>query len=164
VVWDQPILMPDSPMKTNTDMRLVIPEFANLFAEIDELYSAACRFTRDVQANERAEAHAVHAGKVCEIEHYSLGAGDELPDFVVEGFADACQQTSVASHDGSVARKVNFKGKHARGCFVSHWTPPLLEFLGAGNRYQVILAYQVRWRRDLDRGHTNSIASERCEG
>lgn len=39
-------------------------EFANLFAEIDELNSAACRFTGDVEAHERAEAHAVHAGKV----------------------------------------------------------------------------------------------------
>lgn len=84
-------------------------EVTNLFADIDELEGAACRFGGDVEADERAETHAVHAGEVGQVEDDSFRAGDELADVGVEIVADSGDQFAVAFHYDGVADAFGFQ-------------------------------------------------------
>jgi len=46
---------------------------ANLFAKMHQFQVAANRAGRHVQTNQRAEARAVHVGKLFKVQHDSLG-------------------------------------------------------------------------------------------
>lgn len=77
-------------------------EFFDSFAEVDEVELAARGFGRGVEADEGAQAHAVHIGEVAEIEDDTFGAGDEWADAGGEDVGDAVDQCPVAADDDEV--------------------------------------------------------------
>src|SRR5580704_8777070 len=73
-------------------------EFADLFAEIDELDAGASGFCRGIEADKRSEAHAVDRSEVGEIENDALVIGNEGMDFCIEFVADPRVESAVAMH------------------------------------------------------------------
>jgi hypothetical protein len=55
-------------------------EVSDFFADVAEFEFAAVFAGGDVEANECAEAHAVHVGEVCEVEDKALVGGKQLGD------------------------------------------------------------------------------------
>lgn len=84
-------------------------EFADAFAEVDELEGAAGGPGRGVEADESAEAHAVHVGHVAEVEDELFDFGEELLDRVVELIGDAGDQPALAKDGGGGAGLLNLQ-------------------------------------------------------
>ncbi len=64
-------------MIVKNDIRLVIPsKLPDSFAEVDKLQIAARRARRNVQPDQRAEAHAVHVGQIGQVEDNAFGSGE----------------------------------------------------------------------------------------
>jgi hypothetical protein len=76
---------------------------SNLFANVHKLQAAACGSSRDVEANQRADAHAIHAGEVGQVEHDAFGIGEQLFDLVIENIVRIRHQPAMASHNDGVA-------------------------------------------------------------
>jgi hypothetical protein len=76
---------------------------SNLFANIHKFQAAACGSRRDVEANQRADAHAVHAGEVGEVEHDAFGIREQLFDLGIENIVRIRHQPAMASHNDGVA-------------------------------------------------------------
>ena len=59
-------------------------ELANPLANVEELHLASCGAGRGVKTDEGAEAHAVHAGDIRQVQHDSFGGWDDWADLGVE--------------------------------------------------------------------------------
>ena len=86
-------------------------EFPYAFANFEELQLAASRFGRRVEADEGAEAHAVHEGEIGQVQHDSFGDRNHRAHVVVENIGQTGDQLPVASHDGQVVFTLNLKGE-----------------------------------------------------
>src|SRR3984893_4256681 len=95
-------------------------EFANALAHMEELHLASCGARRGVEADEGAEAHAVHAGDIGKIEHDSFAAWDDGADFGVEDVGQLGDQLSMAMDDDHFVGTFKIKGEAGRSWFVGH--------------------------------------------
>ena len=86
-------------------------EVADGFPHIGDFKRAACRFSVDVESNQRAEAAAIHVCEVLEVKNDSLGAGQQLADLDVELLVDSGDQTARAVDHDQVIVVVAFNGE-----------------------------------------------------
>ena len=151
----QPILMPCSPMTANTPMRFVTPRSCRTcLPKIDKFQTAARRAGRNLEANQRAQAHAVYADKIGQVEHDSLAIREKPADPVIENIVHARHQLTVAMDHGRGTGADNFKRKCTHNCFVRH-RHHLVGPAGLGwKRYRLILAYRGGGLKPLIRPQT----------
>ncbi len=95
-------------------------ELANPLANVEELHLASGGAGRGVKTDEGAEAHAVHAGDIRQVQHDSFGGWDDWADLGVEDVRQLRDQLSVASHDCQVVGMFDFEGEAGRSWFVRH--------------------------------------------
>jgi hypothetical protein len=79
----------------------------NRLPNVEELQRAACRFCGNVQADQRAQARAVHVSQIREVQHDSFRARNQPADFQVEAVAHARHQAAGASHCDAVTGSVH---------------------------------------------------------
>src|SRR5262249_44176050 len=85
-------------------------EDANLFAQVHELEIAACGTGGDVEPSESAEAHAVHANEIGQVEDDALVVQQRL-DLAVEDVTDTGHEFAVASYDDGAGIVVDVQGE-----------------------------------------------------
>src|ERR1700730_15585588 len=95
-------------------------EFANALAHVEELHLASCGARRGVKADEGAEAHAVHAGDIRQIEHDPFAARDDGADLGVEDVGQLGDQLSMAMDDDHFVGTFKVKGEAGRSWFLGH--------------------------------------------
>jgi hypothetical protein len=93
-------------------------EVSNFFADVAEFEFAAVFAGGDVEADECAEAHAVHVGEVCEVEDKALVGGKQLGDGSVKELGGTRQQFAVTAYDGGAAVVFDLEreGRRGGGC------------------------------------------------
>jgi hypothetical protein len=112
-------------------------ELANALANVEELHLASCGASRGVEADEGAEAHAVHAGNIRQVEHDSFGAWDQWANLGVEDVGHLGDHLSVAPHDGHCVFSFYIEGQAGASWFVRHKAlsrRSSVKWLGMGSR------------------------------
>ena len=112
-------------------------EFAYALAHVEELHLASCGSSRSVEADEGAEAHAVHAGYIGQIEHDSFAAWDDGSDLGVKDVGQLGDQLSMAMDDDHFIRTFKVEGEAGRSWFVGHrlsLIPKRCDMAGSGSR------------------------------
>lgn len=117
----------------------------DLSAEIDQYKFAACRAGGDVEANQCAEAHAVHVGKVGQVERDSFVIREQLPDLGIENVLDTRYQPAFASHNGFAVGTFNLKRESTLGCFDGHKDLALSRRVGGRKTVSVIVSVIVAY-------------------
>lgn len=69
-------------------------EAADGFAHVGDFKRATSRLGVDVESNEAAEAAAIHVREMLEVEHDSLGTGEQFAHFFVELLVDSGDQAA----------------------------------------------------------------------
>jgi hypothetical protein len=103
---------------------------------VEELHLASCGARRGVEADEGAEAHAVHAGDIGQIEHDSFAAWDDGADLGVEDVGQLGDQLPMAMDDDHFVGAFKVEGEAGRSWFVGHRLSlvPNRHWLGMGSR------------------------------
>src|ERR1700733_6046563 len=112
----------------------------NLLAEMHQFQAATCRFGRDVELNQGAEAHAVRMLQVGEVEDEPLRAGNELADLRGEELGDAGNELAVAVNGHHVVGALNVERDTGRRYRIGHAGTPWANWVVAG-RNRVIVAH-----------------------
>ena len=99
-------------------------EVDEALAEVDELKAAAARPARDVEADQRAEAHAIGVGEVGEVQDDAPALWDERADAGVQDVAGFNDESAVAAYGGSVADLLDFEGQAAGIYLIWHGRSP----------------------------------------
>jgi len=92
-----------------------VEQGADLLAEVDELEAAAFPARGDIEAGEGAEAHAVHAEQIGEVEDDALVLRQQRPDLVVEYVADTGYELAVQPDDDGVRAAIDVERQGGRG-------------------------------------------------
>lgn len=88
-------------------------ELLDTGADLVKVDATAGGFAGDDEADQGAEAHAVHIGDVAEVEHDALVLGHELAHAGVEVAADFRDQTTMEVDEGGSVFMFDFKGEDA---------------------------------------------------
>ena len=95
-------------------------EVPDLFAKIDELDARASRLGRDLEANQRAEAHAVDESQIGEVENDALVVGNEGLNLIVELTAEPGDKAAAAMDERHVALALDFEGERIHSRCIRH--------------------------------------------
>ena len=95
-------------------------ELSDPLANVEELHLASCGARRGVEADQGAEAHAVHAGDVGEIEHDPFAAWDDGSNLGVEDVGQLGDQLSMAMDDDHFVSTFKFKGERGQSWLIWH--------------------------------------------
>lgn len=90
-------------------------ELANLLAQIHKFQAGAGAPRGNIAANQRAQAHAVDAGKIGELENDPLCLGQQQAYLLMKVIAGAGDQFAGQVHHNTLTFVNNFKRKRA-GC------------------------------------------------
>jgi hypothetical protein len=107
-------------------------ELSNPLAHVEELHLASCGASRGVEADEGAEAHAVHAGDVGEIEHDPFAAWNDGSNLGVEDVGQLRDQLSVAMDDDHFVGTFEVEGETGRGWLFGHRALSIRKTSGVG--------------------------------
>jgi hypothetical protein len=114
-------------------------ELPNPLANVEELHLASCRASRGVKTDEGAEAHAVHAGDIRQVQHDSFGGWDDGADLGVKDVGQLRDELSVASHDCQVVGMFDLKRQARRSWFVRHQALSIRNIIKmAGNGFEEV--------------------------
>jgi hypothetical protein len=85
-------------------------EFPDALANVEKLQLAARSLGRSIESDEGAEAHAVHASDIRQVQHDSFGGWDHWTDPGVEAVGHLRDYLSVAPHDRHVVGTLDRNG------------------------------------------------------
>lgn len=83
----------------------------NPFPKIDKFQVAACRPCGNVEADQRAETHAVHVGQIRQVEDNAFGLGHQPLHFEIKNVRPARYQFAAQSHHSLAGEAVHLNGK-----------------------------------------------------